>query len=978
MTRKKNSSPSSSSILPYSEGKNSSETWKKHSLVGKMWEVFWTPDNDTSACFRTPSSPNCTNNMIAGANKDDGYVFDADWYDARITSYLPEIDKFEVAFVGEDKVHLMSLNPKFVRPLEGSGPDYYEPNVDRSFDLVLQPTREYSKVHSEVDADWAKSIVGKDVEVFWEEETNVDTSSTEDKSFQRYSNENNEHNSDWYDARVESFDSVTGFFRVTFLGDERHYEMMLKQETVRPSVRAWVNRTVNILNLTVDQISNNHDEKMLKEDLYGMPSNSMHGNNQKVRPGCEDDMGMIHMDMLLQQQLVLLPSLKFGSCDVNDSQHYKTFNLYGKMHVDYLTNRIQLALELCKWYSCHRWNTFSNEILHMQNTDHNVDCPKVSITDLYSSILNGLKLFMKLLPFDCSGKPRIKSKRPYSETLTRVAYSSSKRRKRYEQAGTEENDIYTGNNILFDKDTFLSNLAACENSDDEHNWNKMFTFLNNALFGKEVVWPISPRMVNFLHCEFTETCNPRFLSHKICNAIETLLNRVWLPVIEWIHSAKNAVGEVYGIQMDKLDSVAQGYVKLSQTSTRHEKCSMEEIKMCIETGNQNELLKRINLDMHLNFLVARLRDIETFQKEARNTILNCMNDALCLQSMTAIVTRDDIEQHDETLHKLHALLRHEACARSDTVDQSSKYLTETTIHEAIELRRWIILCKWIGTKRERRITVEEALEQQPSANLFMLTKYEGAKVLCRDNLVLQLKQRLSLYPKDYVIDWDNLNSESCCQCAIDEISTANILLEDEEKLLLMADAFKWNRRATSMFSQKVDFNQVEEMYRTLLDLKKGISSSRLAITRGMLQDKRIDASVAGFASRQISTKFRDMDKLVTRVFQMGWAWSKKAKHIIHTLKHHGNSSLSGCSFGGVPTKVSTVIDLKAIEELLNDHDNELFDFPSVVTHLRNARNDANNWVRGCLSILLNESSRDIHPNLLLLSLEKKIIERPKG
>eukprot|EP00557_Chaetoceros_sp_GSL56_P007588 CAMPEP_0176499518 /NCGR_PEP_ID=MMETSP0200_2-20121128/12972_1 /TAXON_ID=947934 /ORGANISM="Chaetoceros sp., Strain GSL56" /LENGTH=1648 /DNA_ID=CAMNT_0017897947 /DNA_START=217 /DNA_END=5163 /DNA_ORIENTATION=+ len=963
MTQKKKTLPSSS--LSGSGRINSSETtiWKKHSLVGKMWEVFWSPETNTDACRRTPSSPTSTNNTAMITDGDE-FAFDADWYDARITSYLPELDLFEVTFVGEDKVHLMNLNPKFVRPLEGSGPDYYEPSIGQSLDSALKSSsREKNKVcHEVVDADWTASVIGKDVEIFWEDESNIDAYMVGNLS-QRNSNKTSGHCSDWYDARIESIHATTGLFRVTFLGDERHYEMPLKQEILRPSVRAWVNRTLDILNLTVEQMSNNHDEKLLKDELYGMPSSITNVNTKHCRPGCEDDIGMARMELLLQQQLALLPSLKFGI----EPLRSKTFQPFSKANVDYLTSRIQLGLELCKWYSHHRWDMFLKEVLHADK--NKVDNPKVNIKDLYLNILDGLKLFMKLLTFDHSGKTRIKTKRSHSDTITRVSNTTSKRRRRQQQSGEKGNDMYIENKkVFFDKDAFLLSLASCEHSNDDQQWNKVFACFKNSC-GKALC-PLSPGLLHCLHHEFNEKCCPRYIGQKISDVIETLLNRVWRPIKVWIQRAKNSVGEVYGSQMDKLESSSEGYSKATKGYACTKKCSMEDIEKCIEALNQDEILKRINLDMYINFLIAVVREIENFQIEAWEAIRNCISEELCLESGITAVTRADIERNDNTLHTYYSLIQHEACPRADYCNQSSKNLTETTIQDAIELRKWVILCKWIEIKRERKITVEDALVQQP--------KYENQRDLNYDFLILQLKRRLSHAPQNYAIDWDKLNSESCCQRIINEISRSNVLLEDEEKLALIADAFVWNTRASSMFSGKVDFNEVQNLYKTLTDLKKGISTSRTAMTKGILQDNRVDNSVANFALRQISSKFCDMDQLVTQAFQLGWDWSKKAKHLIHTLKHHGNSSISRCSIAGVPTRVTTIIDLKTIEELLNDHDHALFDFPPIVKHLRIARNDANDWVQKFLSLLPDERSKNIRPDEILLSLQEMIKERPKG
>ena len=173
---------------------------QKQSLVGKMWEIYWDPNQtqktidyrtststSTSTSTCTPPSRTSTDDedeldgslSISSSDLD----FDADWYDAHIKSYIPESDEFEILFVGEEeKVYKMALEPSLVRPIhiesdngegsedvhihgdsngDGNGDGNGEDNGRRHAAATTVPQHQ-------VDSEWRDHILHKDWEVFWD------------------------------------------------------------------------------------------------------------------------------------------------------------------------------------------------------------------------------------------------------------------------------------------------------------------------------------------------------------------------------------------------------------------------------------------------------------------------------------------------------------------------------------------------------------------------------------------------------------------------------------------------------------------------------------------------------------------------------------------------------------------------------------------------------------------------------------------
>ena len=122
--------------------------------------------------------------------------------------------------------------------------------------------------------EWARSLVGRDWEIFWSEgvdqglESSPSDSNEATYHFDHDSNSDNAMNieeekkttqdddcdgsfvDDWYAGHVKSLDqqdSETFSFKVRFVGDDKLYDMDLEPSKVRPSAIGWIKRTKALL-----------------------------------------------------------------------------------------------------------------------------------------------------------------------------------------------------------------------------------------------------------------------------------------------------------------------------------------------------------------------------------------------------------------------------------------------------------------------------------------------------------------------------------------------------------------------------------------------------------------------------------------------------------------------------------------------------------------------------------------------------------
>ena len=129
-----------------------------------------------------------------------------------------------------------SSTQKLARTIENKGQHFTITAADNDKGGPFVPARLPSNDAARDPAHemWAHRLLGKEVEVYWEEDENKDSDDEND-----YSDSDDEGDpTDWYEAKIVSYNPEDGMFGVEFVGDETSiYRMELNKNIVRPSGR---------------------------------------------------------------------------------------------------------------------------------------------------------------------------------------------------------------------------------------------------------------------------------------------------------------------------------------------------------------------------------------------------------------------------------------------------------------------------------------------------------------------------------------------------------------------------------------------------------------------------------------------------------------------------------------------------------------------------------------------------------------------
>jgi len=963
----RSTSPRSSTVSEL----NKSQSWKKQSLVGKNWEIYWSPDTQSiqinSSCDHSKRPPSSA--TTDGFFGEEESAFDADWYNAHVKSYLEERDIFEVSFVGEEnKVHLMKLEQKIVRPLEANSPEYYCPRSEDDDDHAYEPTAERLPQH-QVDLKWKDSLVGKDSEIFWESTSQI---SIGDAGSTIGYDEVDNFSSDWYDAHIESFNSETGLFQVSFVGEKDRYNMPLSQINVRPSARAWVRRTRFLLDLRTDKVSGNDGVVMsCAEVLTFIPcSTERFGNENIVQSNKGDDpFTMSLYKDLLVNQLKLKKELRFVLSDEDDDKSKrKNFIPNSEEHVEYLAGRIQVALDAATWFEHHRRGPLALE----------GNRTKLELQEIHSHIFHGIVLFLRTLVFQCDERPSTKkNKRMHPASPVSSKFASSKRNKKRRLSMKGEADFSRHNGDLIDFEYLANEVAQCELLGD--GWIEIVKYINAVARNGNNTVQLSSGLIAYILRQFTIEQSPRFLSWQVSCSLQDALDRVWNRIETWICQATLAVGKQYAEKIPTIDAL-----RCDETSNR---CSLDDIQRCVKESEEDVILRKIDLSEVVQWLLRIVGEVVEFQNKAWGAIAEGMGGCVHLESSVEIErSREDLEGGDAILTHLEFLTKDKACPNQTGIVQDAHVLTAKTIETAISIRKWIIFYHHTRNNRERIKSIEEAYSQRPTEPLQIPAKYNSIFGTIQQEAITEYVCLLLTHAQQVLpMNWNEIQSECDCRKALEQMSSRYFLLKDEEKAAVLSDAFAWSERAKDLFqsdspdreqAKKIDFKAIEALYKESQSLKKGKSKTRLVRSISLLLQTTVDLSVSTFAKQQISLRFGEIEQQVVESYTKGSIWCKKANIIIRALRHYGNVNAHLSS--SISSKVNNMVDLKLIDDLVKEHEESIFNFPENSAILSRVSNDANAWVRTCLHLLPESSASFLDPKNLLNSLQEHIAQRPKG
>ena len=991
--------------------------WKKQSLVGKMWEIYWDPkqpqstntidsedDLDSDLQSRTPPSPTSTDH---GGDDSEESDYDADWYDAHVQSYSPESDIFEVSFVGEDQLYQMSLTPQIVRPLESESKTTTTVNVSQNAAIALAVTmvnvntQAQAQAQAQVDHKWKDGVLGKDWEIYW------DSSSSTPATNNEIHDDNERFCSDWYDAHIKSYCPETGLFQISFLGEDQLYQMTLTPDSnvARPSTRAWVSRTKFILDLTADQVLDENRNTISYESVCDLiPHSTERFKDASKRGACSAGDQSISISMvvdkifdmawyiqLLKRQLESMELLRNEPGEETLKRNGMIEN--SKEHVEYLASRIQLVIESCSW--CHSTEALG---IHANNDAVKANGSLLGIQDLHSRVFNGTVLFVRTLLLDSNQRPNNKKikKRPLSQSPVSLGSTSSKRGNKRRITNSRKtlwassSDDTSSDDVQSERDYLVNQVRDCEEScTDINSWTDILKRLNFQ-FGMKNQQFISSELIGIILQRYTTGRSCRYLSSELANCLVIFLQRTWKYFIDWIEQVKLALGLVYAIEFERLGSRMTGFVLKSQQENMEEEanevsrkgCSLDDISTCLIRCRDHPILKRIDLSDHIAFLEKKVDAITVFQHSVWERIARGICEPITFPAQLSEYDQDDITRDDSVLLELSMMLEDPACLQSSA---SPNMATKSNIERAIKIRKWFIIAKWVlsASRRERSTALSKCYAERPSTMVHVPSEYTS--LYDSDQVNMLIRQLSDRYTQMRTNSTDKtlegFGCESSCRKILGDCSkndpTVDIL---EEECAILADMFAWNTETKRIFSlqtKNVDFRLITLLHSTLQDIRKGICTTRSKLTAGLLCDPSLDQKIQTFIREQISLHCGEMELLVANLYNKGSAWYKRANQVVRSLKHYGNASVDLTIPSNISTKVNNFIELKVIDDLIVECDQSTFAFPDIERNLVKATQDAHEWVDTCLALVPTKFEFS-SPSSVLQSLRDKCLQRPKG
>ena len=872
-------------------------------------------------------------------------------------------------------------------------------NVARFLYLLIEQSHTTMVSESIHDGDWAKSLVGRDWEIFWsEEEDNENAAATDKKvydssqiepkksSIEENDNSNSNKQSeggkesdgdsnsvgsiidDWYAGRVVSaeVDSDAGkyLFKIRFVGDAEIYEMSLDPSKVRPSARGWIKRTKALLCCnSLDDMEKElpPDTRMLDDqgclndlrmemDSYCYVSFNLQLPEQKegLRPPLVEDVKKIlNLRYLLRSQLLLRSRLATIVNHHGSSKYY--VDIGGAMLENPTENFLEILVQCCTeldrsiaWYlRC--WELLVTMFGGTSEALPRVP-PSIDIDKLLHDLEYGKICLVRCATMDITPTA---SKRRLLSTETSPSRRPKRRSSRW------------GNGIPHDSiDIAADRCDLCST-------NSVDQFVETL-------------------CESEE----RWFQSMFAKMLQTLSHIVVGPIIRWQRQSQLYIGETE-LANELGDGAEDGVDASSTTSSNEEESSgeeedlffcLEEIELCYNAAQTNPVLAAIDLDEYNRKLQRKINDINSTAARAKSLLRS-------LAEAAEATTKDK----DDVLVGLGSILEAahspgDSLVNVEPIGKADSPITRALLSSAMDVRSWLLDVWHAQRVRERFDFIEKVASKSSSLpnlstfeSLLDITELnrvvEEAKLESR-TMVTRLTESSDLIEKyrrelELGSEGETLSSMDGADVAMNELlSSVPCLSIVEEKIAVHADLLSWSSRALSVFEDKVTHNQLETLNKELQEILAGNSQRRMELVHGTKFNPEINRAIGSFASADSVAVCGGVVDDVTRIYSQSAEWKQRADAIVQALRAHGNSAAGEPTS---PSRLPAMVDIKRICDLLEDYDSIKVDHTGIKKILDQVCIEANSWTSRLVDTIADES---LSSCLEFLVAERA--RRPKG
>ena len=797
---------------------------------------------------------------------------------------------------------------------------------------------------------WAHSLVGKDWEIYWDDE-GEEEDGDESESGRSVAKEKackggggkddekkdkddrgadakggEEEVSDWYDATVLSYrpkSDPDAPFRIRFAGDDDTvYDMPLRRNVVRPSARAWCRRSVAILDL--DHVVTGRKGKgrksaaeTLREDITELevalpPGTADVGDAGKFGDaiaaaegacicGCGegallDRRKIVALRLVVAQQLELRSKLtKISIDDVEEEAGSSTDDPQPtEEYVNYLLSKLKLVLEASRWYES------SSDVWAHTLDDRATNEPyaTVSLESIQKCVSHGVSHLLNLLGIDTTVKAMEREQRELEamsikQQVPHVTQVTHTRRGRRKTAGRHRwREDMTG-------DGTEPNIKEEAEEDLKHQ--------------AEASRPTSPNFTAVgkleSRCESCERWYVRIMSAFLSRIVK----EVWDHVNAWIRK----VHDMTSSSNSSIETNANG-------NERKEYFSIKEVMSCAAARDIDPVLKHVDLEELSSALRCKLDGIAKFEAETWRAIGRCTD----YPSSSGPVSKKDDDLIEKLIELKEAAEYANAHVRNmDLLGQHSiseleySSLTRKVINDAIVVRRWVMELWWAEKHRERISFLQTVIVRAPTlphlprvpipgsnepstspsdaVNGLMTRLPELSKAAYSFGHMVNSYEQAIRDGQDADVSADltlavSLRSLEGVKQELEQLQQIPAVSVAEEMLAVRADLLRWICRASEVTSKKSasethpPYDVVNSLEADLDSILMGTSESRLKLVAKLTANTDVDSKVRTFADTDVAAFCGDAAKAIKELHAEVAAWKGRCDTVLASLKAYGN------------------------------------------------------------------------------------------
>ena len=879
--------------------------------------------------------------------------------------------------------------------------------------------------NDEVTEGWIEHVVGRNWEIYWESESSSDHATDansdmntsdcnmENPRKRRRLDENNPNGSDsvsicveeneeeeseddeddWYAGYIKKF---LGFetandgheiksrplFQVLFVDDEELYEMCVRPGILRPCSRTWVKRSLALLGAhkvslktSLDnQLPNDtrrlHDEgdlrkisELLEQKLKPVQNLSKafgKGASKANLPEWNEHLRIRELIHLLRQQIYLRSWLipaddEPVSCYSTDDEDQPPPLAF----INFLVDNLESAARCCLWYDqCY-------VLLFRIFDSKEMEQPLSIDDDLFKLFADGgRQTLSEIVSLDPSFEAlKRRRKNPMSATSNGMGSPSSRTRRNKRRRTTNGTTDFLAEDELGER--FM--IADVER-------------FRSASFVNQLVQRLADD-------------DKRWFSVAIGRILRALSIHVVAPVINWQRRSEFYLGEILrddeGNAPDDNLGVGDDGSDASQQSSDQEATwvSVEDIEAVLESAKTDRVVSRFDVSSVTSRLAEKLQEISSFEQNSWSSIRQILNEE----------GSPHCPDEDEILKTLHLLI--ETAKRQDSpvgnvepFGKGESPLTRRMLDDAAENRRWFLDLKHAESVRERELFIESLMSRHSKLPALPFDGNElsgdaGDKVLESVHHRVQalsslLQNNAALFDQQKSVlnemEGDVLDMKLALTSILDELQNVRILSVVEEMVLIRMDVGSWLERAQDIMNQTLPvFDDILEIKTGLDRLLSAKSPKRVEVMSSLRACVEADTELRQFARKDLNTFCEPTVNKTNSLYSTCAAWKERCDSIFAVLRFHGNPAASAENSSKAFIKNTGMVDLKRIEDLLQEYSGLETSVEKDFQSLNAAFEECGHWSERITDVLFSDDT-SLSDTLSAVEAANQPEGRPKG